>query len=59
MHSAKCIRSVIDMILFLSRYSQTEITQIIHCQCLAIDLRGHGDSVVLDEDDLSAETLAK
>lgn len=32
---------------------------MIHCQCLCVDLRGHGDSKVDDEDDLSADTLAK
>ncbi|CAD7004874.1 unnamed protein product [Ceratitis capitata] len=36
-----------------------EITRIIHCQCLAIDLRGHGDTKTDDEDDLSSDTLAK
>lgn len=36
----------------------TEITSMIHCQCIAIDLRGHGDSQTADEEDLSAETLA-
>lgn len=37
---------------------QTEITAVIHCSCMAIDLRGHGDSHTADEEDLSAETLA-
>lgn len=37
---------------------QTEITSVMHCQCIAIDLRGHGDSQTPDDDDLSAETLA-
>lgn len=37
---------------------QTEITSIIHCQCLAIDFRGHGDTRTTDDDDLSAETMA-
>lgn len=36
----------------------TEITQLVHCQCLAIDLRGHGDSHTDDDDDLSADTMA-
>ncbi|XP_053695412.1 protein phosphatase methylesterase 1 [Sabethes cyaneus] len=36
-----------------------EITKIIHCQCLAIDIRGHGDTSTINEDDLSAETLAQ
>lgn len=40
------------------RFFQTEITSIIHCQCLAIDFRGHGETVTDDDDDLSAETLA-
>lgn len=37
---------------------QTEITSVIHCQTLAIDFRGHGDSKTDDDDDLSAETMA-
>nr|NP_001261609.1 uncharacterized protein Dmel_CG5068, isoform B [Drosophila melanogaster]NP_648277.3 uncharacterized protein Dmel_CG5068, isoform A [Drosophila melanogaster]ACL90756.1 CG5068-PA [synthetic construct]AAF50336.2 uncharacterized protein Dmel_CG5068, isoform A [Drosophila melanogaster]AAL29088.1 LP02515p [Drosophila melanogaster]AGB94304.1 uncharacterized protein Dmel_CG5068, isoform B [Drosophila melanogaster] len=37
----------------------SEVTSMIHCQCLCIDMRGHGDSKVDDEDDLSADTLAK
>ncbi|CAM6031460.1 unnamed protein product [Sphagnum compactum] len=36
----------------------TEIQELIHCQCLAIDLRGHGDSHTSDDDDLSADTMA-
>lgn len=35
-----------------------ELTSIIHCQVVAIDLRGHGDTVATDEQDLSANTLA-
>lgn len=31
---------------------------MIHCQCLSIDLRGHGDTQTDDDDDLSADTLA-
>ncbi|XP_075161603.1 protein phosphatase methylesterase 1 [Haematobia irritans] len=37
----------------------TEITNMIHCQCLSIDLRGHGDSVTDNDDDLSENTLAR
>lgn len=37
---------------------QTEISSIIHCQCLAIDFRGHGHTRTDDDDDLSAETMA-
>lgn len=36
-----------------------EITRMIYCQCLSIDLRGHGDTHTDDDDDLSADTLAK
>lgn len=32
---------------------------MIHCQCLSIDLRGHGDTHTDEDDDLSADTLAK
>lgn len=35
-----------------------ELKELIHCQCVAIDLRGHGDTVAEDESDLSANTLA-
>jgi protein phosphatase methylesterase 1 len=35
-----------------------EITSIVHCQCLAIDFRGHGCTETNDDEDLSAETLA-
>lgn len=38
---------------------QTEVTSLIECQCLAIDLRGHGDTVVAEESELSANTLAE
>ncbi|EDV96911.1 protein phosphatase methylesterase 1 [Drosophila grimshawi] len=37
----------------------SEVTSMIHCQCLCIDLRGHGDTKVDDEDDLSEITLSK
>uniref|UniRef100_A0A6B2EI19 Protein phosphatase methylesterase 1 n=1 Tax=Phlebotomus kandelakii TaxID=1109342 RepID=A0A6B2EI19_9DIPT len=36
----------------------TEITSMIHCQCLAVDLRGHGDTETSDDWDLSATTVA-
>ncbi|KAG4072148.1 hypothetical protein HA402_015647 [Bradysia odoriphaga] len=36
----------------------TEITAVLHCQCMAIDLRGHGDTQTSDDQDLSATTLA-
>lgn len=36
-----------------------EMTDIIHCQCVAVDLRGHGDTVTEEDDDLSAETLSQ
>ncbi|PSN37996.1 Protein phosphatase methylesterase 1 [Blattella germanica] len=34
------------------------VTSMVGCQVLAIDLRGHGDSVTTDEEDLSAETMS-
>ncbi|XP_053952650.1 protein phosphatase methylesterase 1 [Anastrepha ludens] len=40
-------------------YFCVEITRIIHCQCLAVDLRGHGDTKTEHEDDLSSDTLAQ
>lgn len=36
----------------------TEITNIIHCQCIAIDFRGHGETHTDDDEDLSAETMS-
>jgi len=32
---------------------------MVGCQVLAIDLRGHGDTVTTNEEDLSAETMAR
>lgn len=32
---------------------------MIHCQCLAIDFRGHGETHTDDDDDLSAETMSR
>lgn len=36
-----------------------EITNMIHCQVVAIDVRGHGETKAKDSDDLSIETLVK
>ncbi|OQV13326.1 Protein phosphatase methylesterase 1 [Hypsibius exemplaris] len=35
------------------------ITDIVPCRCIALDLRGHGDTVTEDDSDLSAETLSR
>ncbi|KER28271.1 hypothetical protein T265_13620, partial [Opisthorchis viverrini] len=35
------------------------ITEQVKCQCLAVDMRGHGDTVCQNDDDLSMDTLAK
>ncbi|KPJ17965.1 putative protein phosphatase methylesterase 1 [Papilio machaon] len=34
-----------------------EITNMIHCQVVSMDVRGHGETKVKDPDDLSIETL--
>lgn len=34
------------------------VTNLVACRVVAIDLRGHGDSVTTDDDDLSASTMA-
>lgn len=36
----------------------TEITELVHCQTLSIDLRGHGDTHTNNDDDLSADILS-
>ncbi|XP_045454735.1 protein phosphatase methylesterase 1 [Melitaea cinxia] len=36
-----------------------EITSMIHCQVVALDIRGHGETQAKDPDDLSIETLVK
>ncbi|CAH2095765.1 unnamed protein product [Euphydryas editha] len=36
-----------------------EITSMIHCQVVAMDIRGHGETQAKDPDDLSIETLVK
>jgi len=42
-----------------SFYLQAEVTSMVECQVLAIDLRGHGNTQTHDEEDLSATTLAR
>ncbi|VDP28880.1 unnamed protein product [Schistosoma curassoni] len=37
----------------------TLITDQVKCQCLAVDMRGHGDTKCLNDDDLSIDTLSK
>ncbi|XP_032522306.2 protein phosphatase methylesterase 1 [Danaus plexippus] len=36
-----------------------EITNMIHCQVVSMDIRGHGETKAVDPDDLSIETLVK
>ena len=33
------------------------ITNLVQCQCIAVDIRGHGETKTTDENDLSIETL--
>ncbi|XP_059489256.1 protein phosphatase methylesterase 1 [Neocloeon triangulifer] len=35
------------------------VTSMVHCEVVAIDLRGHGETVTSNDDDLSADTLAR
>lgn len=35
------------------------ITEQVKCQCLAVDMRGHGDTKCLDDGNLSVDTLAR
>lgn len=35
------------------------VTNLVRCQCIAIDIRGHGDTKTSDESDLTIETLTK
>ncbi|KAK7863419.1 hypothetical protein R5R35_006498 [Gryllus longicercus] len=35
------------------------VTGMVECRVVAMDLRGHGDTVTEEEEDLSAETMAK
>ncbi|PNF21074.1 Protein phosphatase methylesterase 1 [Cryptotermes secundus] len=37
----------------------SSVTSMVGCQVLAIDLRGHGDTITTNEEDLSAETMAR
>ncbi|XP_048478208.1 protein phosphatase methylesterase 1 isoform X2 [Plutella xylostella] len=36
-----------------------EITNMIHCQVISMDLRGHGETEATEPDDLNGETLVK
>ncbi|CAF2048731.1 unnamed protein product [Rotaria magnacalcarata] len=33
------------------------VTNLVRCQCIAVDIRGHGETKTTDESDLSIETL--
>ena len=35
------------------------LCEMVECQILAIDLRGHGDTITLNDEDLSIETLSR
>ncbi|KAH9512722.1 Protein phosphatase methylesterase 1 [Bulinus truncatus] len=36
----------------------SHVTSLVKCRCVAVDLRGHGDSVTADDTDLSAEQMS-
>ncbi|CAG5119871.1 unnamed protein product [Candidula unifasciata] len=36
----------------------THVTALVKCRCVAVDLRGHGDSVTSDDSNLSAEKMS-
>ncbi|GFO14488.1 protein phosphatase methylesterase 1 [Plakobranchus ocellatus] len=36
-----------------------EVTSMVKCRCMAVDLRGHGDTVTSDDLDLSAERMSR
>ncbi|BFZ14915.1 hypothetical protein BsWGS_17954 [Bradybaena similaris] len=36
----------------------THVTALVKCRCVAVDLRGHGDSVTSDDTNLSAEQMS-
>lgn len=40
-------------------FIKEEITNMIHCQVVSLDIRGHGETKAVDPDDLSIETLVK
>ena len=35
------------------------LTALVSCRCIAVDLRGHGDTVTEDCSDLSGDVMAK
>ena len=35
------------------------VYEMVDCQILSIDLRGHGDTITTDEDNMSIEVLSK
>lgn len=41
------------------RFSQVAVTKLVNCRVVALDLRGHGSSHSIDDQDLSAETLSE
>lgn len=43
----------------LCRIFQSMLCEMVECQILAMDLRGHGDTVTQNDEDLSIETLSR
>jgi len=39
--------------------NQKLLTGLVSCRCVAIDFRGHGDTKTNNDEDLSAETMAR
>lgn len=38
---------------------QEEVSKLIECRVIAVDVRGHGNTVTSDDADLSLDTLSK
>jgi len=38
---------------------QKQLTELVTCRCAAMDFRGHGDTKTVNDEDLSAETMAR
>jgi len=38
---------------------QKILTGLVSCRCAAMDFRGHGDTWTVNDDDLSADTMAR
>jgi len=53
------LHSVMISVMVGTVCNQKLLTDLVSCRCAAMDFRGHGDTTTVNDEDLSAETMAR